>query len=353
MTLRYIGSKARMAEELATHIGKPDGGRFVDGFCGMGSVATVAADLKWPVVLNDHLAYAVKMSAARLASKDEAAFASLGGYSDVIETLNTLPGKRGFVWQEYSPASAHASRARVERRYFTEENAARIDAIRAAIFDWRNQGVLSAVEETVLIADLLSAANRVANIAGTYGCFLAKWTAQGKNSLELRMRDLRGESVSVEQAIGDVKDLVIGPQDTVYLDPPYTKRQYASYYHILETITRGDAPLVKGVAGLRPWQHLASDYCYKRRALTSLTSLIRDFQARRIILSYSNEGHISLTDLEAALAGVGDIRTMPLKSIGRYRPNQTASDAGSAVHEYVMVIERTPDVQPLTAGAKS
>lgn len=353
MTLRYIGSKARMAEELATHIGNPDGGRFVDAFCGMGSVAAVAADLKWPVVLNDHLAYAVKMSAARLASKAEAAFASLGGYAAVIETLNALPGKKGFIWQEYSPASAHASRARIERRYFTEENAARIDAIRAAIFDWRNHGALNSAEETVLIADLLGAANRVANIAGTYGCFLAKWTTQGKNSLELRVRDLRGECVAVEQSIGDVKNLVIDPRDTVYLDPPYTKRQYASYYHILETITRGDAPLVEGVAGLRPWQHLASDYCYKRRALTSLTGLIRDLPARRIILSYSNEGHISLPDLEASLTGIGDIRTVPLKSIGRYRPNKTASDAGSAVDEYVMVIERNPDTQRLMAGAKS
>ena len=34
--------------------------------------------------------------------------------------------------------------------------------------------------------------------------------------------------------------------DAVYADPPYTKRQYAAYYHILETIAAGDRPLISG-----------------------------------------------------------------------------------------------------------
>ena len=43
-------------------------------------------------------------------------------------------------------------------------------------------------------------------------------------------------------------------RDTVYLDPPYTKRQYAAYYHVLETLAYGDEPEVSGVTGLRPWE---------------------------------------------------------------------------------------------------
>ncbi|MFR7732930.1 MAG: DNA adenine methylase [Collinsella sp.] len=34
----------------------------------------------------------------------------------------------------------------------------------------------------------------------------------------------------------------------VYLDPPYTKRQCASYCHIPETIAYHDEPAVEGVA---------------------------------------------------------------------------------------------------------
>lgn len=34
--------------------------------------------------------------------------------------------------------------------------------------------------------------------------------------------------------------------DIAYEDPPYTKRQYGAYYHILETIAIGDEPEITG-----------------------------------------------------------------------------------------------------------
>src|SRR5204862_345479 len=82
----------------------------------------------------------------------------------------------------------------------------------------------------------------------------------------------------------------------------YTKRQYAAYYHINETLAHGDEPQVTGKTGLRPWQDRASDYCYKVRALRALTDLITNTPARRILLSYSAEGHVALDDLTIAIA---------------------------------------------------
>lgn len=340
MTLRYIGSKSRLHQELSSFISAPNGGRFVDAFCGMGSVALMAAEKGWPILLNDHLHYAITISRARLLSQPEIAFSYWGGYDQAIATLNDLEGIHGTVWTEYSPASLQASEAHIERRYFTEANASRIDAIRAAIQEWRDQGFIEEQEFTLLIADLLEAANKVANIAGTYGCFLSKWTSQSQRTLQLQSRPLREHLVSVEWHVGDVKQAIIKPSDTVYMDPPYTKRQYASYYHLLETITLGDHPIVEGVAGLRPWQHLASDFCYKRKALQALSTLIHNCPAHRLLLSYSNEGHVDLTELQQALHDLGTIETHPLKTIGRYRPNVTASATGASVKEYMMVIER-------------
>src|SRR5262249_39467557 len=145
---------------------------------------------------------------------------------------------RGFIWREYSPASL--KRLGLERRYFTETNAAKIDGVRAKIHKWRAAGQINREEEMLLIADLLAATNRVANIAGTYGCFLAKWTPQASQSLTLRARDLKTYSTKLEISNVEASEVEIHEGDVVYLDPPYTKRQYASYYHILETIARGD-----------------------------------------------------------------------------------------------------------------
>jgi adenine-specific DNA-methyltransferase len=91
-----------------------------------------------------------------------------------IATLNAAKPEHGFIWREYSPASVDI--CGLERRYFTQENAARIDAMRAMIADgWRLEPSLK-WKSVCLIADLFGALNRVANIAGTFGCFLSKWT---------------------------------------------------------------------------------------------------------------------------------------------------------------------------------
>src|SRR6267378_6427041 len=104
MSFRYIGSKARVVEQIGEHIGYARNGFFVDVFCGTGAVAELAAELGWPVRLNGHLTSATKIAAARLLSSKEAPFKKLGGYEIAIAALNKTHGRRGFIWREYSPA---------------------------------------------------------------------------------------------------------------------------------------------------------------------------------------------------------------------------------------------------------
>jgi adenine-specific DNA-methyltransferase len=138
----------------------------------------------------------------------------------------------------------------------------------------------------------------------------------------------------------------------VYLDPPYTKRQYASYYHILETVALGDEPKVEGVAGLRPWKNLASDFCYKTRALKTLSRLVQSLKAQTVLLSYSSEGHIGMQDMKTELSKIGMSTMHPLGAIGRYRPNKVASSTASDVNEFLVVVER-PVVQLPKAQSKN
>jgi adenine-specific DNA-methyltransferase len=341
MTFRYIGSKSRLIEQITAHMRHPTKGAFfVDAFCGTGVVAEAAAGLGWNVRINDSLHSAVISAGARLISQEQATFTKLGGYVKAIAKLNAVRPKNGFMWREYSPASVHS--CGLERRYFTEENAARIDAIRDLITDWRQAGTINEVEERLLIADLFGALNRVANIAGTFGCFLSKWTNQAQDKLVMRCRELKLKSVHVEATVGDVFDVPNSTQDLVYLDPPYTKRQYASYYHILETVALGDEPEVEGVAGLRPWKDKASDFCYKTRALKAISRLVQGLKSERVLLSYSSEGHICMQDMKAELSKLGKFTMHPLGAIGRYRPNRVASSTAADVNEFLVVVERCP-----------
>ena len=345
MTFRYIGSKSRLIDQITTYIGPPkQDAFFVDAFCGTGAVAEAAASLGWNVRINDSLHSAVISAGARLISSNQATFKKLGGYTKAIDKLNAAKPKHGFMWREYSPASVDS--CGLERRYFTEENAAHIDAMRELIADWVGAGIIDEVEERLLIADLFGALNRVANIAGTFGCFLSKWTSQSQDKIAMRCRDLKESGVRVEAIVGDVFDVPNSVHDLVYLDPPYTKRQYASYYHILETVALGDEPEVKGVAGLRPWKNLASDFCYKTRALQTLSRLVHDLKAQKVLLSYSSEGHICMQEIKAELSKAGTSTMHPLGSIGRYRPNKVASSAASDVSEFLVVVEKPMVQQP-------
>lgn len=354
MTFRYIGSKARLIEQISTYMGHPkQGAFFVDAFCGTGVVAEAAAGLGWNVRINDSLHSAVISAGARLISSEQTAFKKLGGYAVAVSKLNVVKPKHGFIWREYSPASMDM--CGLERRYFTQENAARIDAMRALIGEWVEAGTIDEVEERLLIADLFGALNRVANIAGTFGCFLSKWTSQSQEKIAMRCRQLKASGVRVEATVGDVFDVPNAMQDLVYLDPPYTKRQYASYYHILETVALCDEPKVEGVAGLRPWKALASDFCYKTRALKTLSRLVHGLNAQKILLSYSSEGHICMQDMKAELSKFGTSTMHPLGAIGRYRPNKVASNTASDVNEFLIVVERPlaqlPEAQVETAKA--
>lgn len=346
MTFRYIGSKSRLVDQILALIGphRRSDGFFVDAFCGTGVVAEAAASLGWPIRLNDSLYSAVISARARLVSTDEGRFHQLGGYAAAIQKLNQLKPHEGYIWRTYSPASL--DECGIERRYFTERNAAKIDSMRKKIAKWKSNGMLSEAEEHLLIGDLFSALNRVANIAGTFGCFLSKWTPQSLRDIEVRCRDLKSTTTVVETSVGDVFDVRTTKKDLVYLDPPYTKRQYASYYHILETVAYNDQPAVEGVAGLRPWRDKASAFCYKSRALKTLSDLVSSLNSSRVLLSYSSEGHICTTDLREALEKLGEATMHPLGEIGRYRPNETASNNSAEVSEYLIEVSLSKRKKP-------
>jgi adenine-specific DNA-methyltransferase len=341
MTFRYIGSKARLVSGIVDTLGpaRLGKGRFVDLFCGTGSVAEAAAKAGWAVHVNDHLHCAVIMAAARMLGERNVGFAFIGGYEQAIESLNELPGERGFICKEYSPESRF--RLGFERRYFTSENACRIDAIRRRIRLWKAEGAITDCEERLLLADLISAANRVANIAGTYGCFLSKWQNQAMASILLRPRRLPPGSTHVTLSVQEASVVRTNPEDVVYVDPPYTKRQYSAYYHLLETIVLGDEPVVEGVAGIRPWREKASEFCYRARALRAFSELIGALKAERMLISYSDNAHIPIETLTRGISCFGRANPVLLTNIARYRPNLAASEGRATVSEYLIELQRS------------
>jgi adenine-specific DNA-methyltransferase len=226
-------------------------------------------------------------------------------YNRVLALLNSTPGVDGFFYGNYSPGGTQA--LETPRRYFTDSNARRIDAIRMTIRDWRMGGLLDECEHSQLLKDLMYAVNDVANIAGTYGYFLSRWHDRALFPIQLTRSSIPTGRVDHIVTREDANQLARSIHvDLAYLDPPYTKRQYSAYYHILETIAEEDEPGISGKSGLRNWGEQASEYCYKRRAAGALDDLVTHLDARHILLSYSEDGHIRHEEIMSILSKYGN-----------------------------------------------
>lgn len=126
----------------------------------------------------------------------------------------------------------------------------------------------------------------------------------------------------------------------MYIDPPYTKRQYPAYYHILETIAHNDEPQVNGITGLRPWKDKSSPFCFKKKAPGAFVKLLSGIDAKEIYISYSSEGHVPVEELVRICETFGKIEVHDLGIIGRYAPNTKAISKNKEVKEFLIHIDQ-------------
>lgn len=215
--------------------------------------------------------------------------------------------------------------------YFSPDNARGIDAARETVRGWRQRGWLTEVEHAVLLHDLMLAANSVANTAGTYGFYLNHWSKLASQPFQLKRKEFLYNYAGHRIILGDATETAAKiPAPVFYLDPPYTKRQYAAYYHILETLAYEDEPELIGKTGSRGWRHKASDFCHKLRAAKAMKRLLDAIDASHIFVSYSEDGHISHTQMMDLLAARGNVAHVQLNN-SRYLSN--GSDKGVRLKE--------------------
>ena len=286
-----------------------------DPFTGTTSVARHLKRLEWKVVSGDLMTYSYALQHAYIGLNDLPSFAGLIEAEEldpditlsvplyrVIAHLNNLRGVEGFFYRTYAPDGIEG------RRFFTSANALRIDAIRQTINRWHDMGRLTEPEYYLLIAALIEAVSRVANVAGTYAAYLKGWDPRARKPLMLSVPQIVHSAHEHSVNLADANTLV--PQqecDLLYIDPPYNTRQYCSNYHMLETLALGDEPVVKGVAGLRADDVKRSDYCKAGKAEECLSELVKNSKARWILVSYNSEGIIPHEQMVDILTQRGNV----------------------------------------------
>lgn len=337
---RYIGNKTAILDSLLEIITSkiPPNSTFLDPMCGTASVSAALASNGYRVAAGDILTFPRLHAEVRLRMAEPPRFQGLRlPYKSVLGHLGDLEPVQGYFWNEYSD-DGNPTNAQKPRRYFTPGNASKIDAIDLQIKEWRQADLITGTEWKLLRHDLIMSANKIANIAGTYGHYRSSHSKASIVPLTLTPT-LFNHWAGIENIIVDGPAEIVARSmqvDVLYLDPPYTKRQYGANYHLLETLAIGDNPIPNGESGLRDWWPQHSSFCSKRKVQEAFRTVLGGMNYRKAFVSYSEDGLVDKEVLESWLRKFGEVT---VHNIVHKRFRSNLSQKSKYVQEYVFEVD--------------
>ncbi len=316
--MRYIGSKNRILkfidETITETYGNYSNATVADLFSGTGCVGEMFKLKGARVISNDYMHFSYAMQISRIKRNKIPR-----NYYRTIEELNTLQGKEGFFFREYTESG------RGKRNYFSEDNAKRIDAICLYLKEKLESKEISQEEFYFYKASLVDAVTKVSNTSGTYGSFLKINDNRKFKTIVLEPLTVTNNEKENECYCEDIMKVISHVKgDILYLDPPYNNRQYPPYYHILETVTLYDEPDIYGKTGRRHYEDMLSPLCMKERAVPTMVDIIREASFEHCYISYSTDGIMPYKELCKALEPYGEVKVF-FKDYRRYKANSNGN----------------------------
>jgi adenine-specific DNA-methyltransferase len=360
MGYRYIGSKDKLSDIIISEIKSTKKGakHIIDLMAGTGLFSLALREKGFQVSAVDVMTYSFHHLNVHLFLGEAPEFNGIGkiegiekyksqnlfggsNYETILNYLNNLNPVEGYFYKEFSPEGEPSNTCK-PRKYFTAKNAAKIDAIRKETKLLMKCNLITELEHSLLLHDLIMAVNDIANIAGTYGHYLSKFVKRAESPIQLytssfsKKGKLNGHKVFRGYA-EDVSNQLSG--DLCYIDPPYIKRQYAANYHILETIAREDEPEAIGDSGLRPWRDQYSNFCSKVKIRSSFDKIITTINCDDFLISYSEDGLLPVDDLISFLSGYGKVLKKNVK-YKRFKSRKDVIKTGATLNEFLIHLHR-------------
>ncbi|MHA1875464.1 MAG: DNA adenine methylase [Promethearchaeota archaeon] len=312
--IKYTGSKREIIPVLLELV-RPLGVRTVfDGFSGTTRVSQAFKKSGYTVYANDIAVWSKVFSECYLLNKKPASY-----YWPIIERLNKLPGKYGWFSEHYGgePNNGSAVQEDGKKRMWQLHNTMKLDAIRDEIDNIAKNDI----ERSVLLTSLILAMDKVDSSVGHQVSYLKKWAPRSYNIMKMEVPRLIIDDKEHRVYQKDVFDLVKDVEvDLAYYDPPYgssnelmppSRVRYASYYHIWKTICLNDKPRLVGAANRRAdvgdtiSGSVFEDYKKNSKgqyiAIEAIERLIKNTNAKYIVLSYSNNGRATLKAIKDVL----------------------------------------------------
>ncbi len=329
--IKYLGSKRLLVDRLVEAIVGEGARTALDLFSGTSRVGHALKRAGLRVHANDHNAYAFTLARTYVAAD---ARRWRGPAERLLAELQTLPGRAGWFTETYC----------VRSRYLQPENGARVDAIRDRIAALSLEPEL----EAIALTSLVEAADRVDSTVGVQMAYLKAWSRRSSNPLVLRLPELldgEGSASCLDASEAAARH----EADVVYLDPPYNQHSYLGNYHLWETIVRWDRPEVYGVACKRTdVRERGSAFNRRGRMAAAFADVLDRVRARRLVVSFSDEGFLALPELRTMLAARGHVSEVAVEHpryighrLGVYNPQgeKVGTPGAARNHEHLFVVD--------------
>jgi adenine-specific DNA-methyltransferase len=315
--IKYAGSKLKLLPHILQLAQKIKPGTVFDAFSGTTRVSQAFARSGYRVIANDIAVWSKVFGDCYLLSPFPRDY-----YKDLIDHLNTLPGRHGWFTEHYG-GDVSSPNGKGLKKPWQRHNTLKLDAIREEI----ERLSLSTHERAVALTSLILAMDEVDNTMGHFASYLSEWSPRSYHQMNLKIPNLIPKEHEHEIHHADVFDVVSSiDADLAYYDPPYgsnndkmppSRVRYASYYHLWSSICLFDKPEVFGKAKRRAdtsdmlsasvFEEFRKNDNGRFIVVEAIERLLQQTNARHIILSYSSGGRATAEELTEVIRSSGEI----------------------------------------------
>lgn len=328
--MRYFGSKATAASAVVSEVQtRIPSGTVCDPFAGVGTMGQAFKRLGYGVTTGDQLRMPYVFQVARVQLSKIPSFNGLpiagASSKQSVETyFNELPAKSGWCHSEFAQ----------KRMFFTVKNARRIEAIRCEIERLTRESMISDDERSLLLASLIESMDRVANTAGTYYAFLKTFTRRALHPFRFSLIEPTRGRRKCMATYGPACDTVAASHyDVLYLDPPYNCRDYASYYHLPESIARQERTFSTRTSGVPDLSRPRSAFACRSTAADALSELLETASFRLLVFHYADNGLIAPSTIREIVCKYGAVEDIEIPA----QSYTTRSHSRTATHRVYLV----------------
>lgn len=349
--ITYLGNKRKLLDYIATEVELAlkelglEKGKICDLFSGSGIVARRLKQYASRLYANDLENYSYIINDCYLTNSEDF---NEKFYDELYAKIMAKEPVEGIITNNYAPKDDNNIKEG-ERVFYTHNNAVIIDTIRTAIDE------VPESYKKFFIGPLLYEASVHANTSGVFKGFyksktenVGKFGGEGENalerilgSIELKKPIFSNYDCQVTLFREDANVLVkhLRGLDVTYIDPPYNQHPYGSNYFMLNTIIDNKiGHNISTVSGI-PDDWNKSAYNKKNEALKTFEQLVNDIDSKYLIISYNNEGFISLDEMQNMLSKYGELTTKEIDYVA-FRGSRNFKNRNKHTTEYLFILKK-------------